>query len=450
MSRPLLLFLGAVSCLAGFGQARLVFNNAGTAVNQHPFIVFNPAANAGTYLVIDNGNANAITMTGAVTSDVPIIKSEREENKIRWAIGNNTGTYTIPFASARLAAGVSIPLTMQVTGAGSAGGSMVFSTYNSQSIGVAVANGWNNDAYRPSDVTHMLDNPTGSVNNSANAIDRFWIIDAGEGSYAYATKPSVNITFGFDPVESQINDGNTTQLNSINNNLVAQRFNPGLGKWYDVLPYGTQTGSMEVTGVTPAPGDFYRSWTLSNIQVPLPIQLVDWDGKCDGKVVHLTWTTASEQNNDYFTIEKSRDNDSWTAIGTVPGAGNSSQMISYSFVDPNAVGRAYYRLRQTDIDGRSEVSPTIVAGCGTENGTTLVNAWDDGINLNLEVSSSLEGLFDLTLMDAQGKIVSVHPSQAIHNGITILQIDKRDIATGVYVVRLHNKDQVMSRRIHVH
>lgn len=449
MSRPLLLLLGAASTLFSYGQARMVFNNAGTAVNQHPFIVFNPNANAGTYLVIDNSNANAITQLG-VTADVPIIKSEREENKIRWAIGNsNTGTYTIPFASGRTPAGIPIPLTVQVTSAGDANGSVVFSTFNSQAIGTAVTAGWNNDLYRPSDVTHMNAMIDGSA-NSENAIDRFWIIDPGEAGYGYTTRPGINISFGFDPVESNANGGNAPGLASTNNQLVAQRFNSGMNKWYDVLPFGTQTGPTVVSGVTPPGADWFRSWTLSNMVNPLPIQLVEWDGKCDGKVVHLVWTTASEQNNDYFTIEKSRDNESWVAIGTITGAGNSSQMLSYSFVDEASTGRAYYRLRQTDFDGATKVSQTIVAGCGPDNGTSIVNAWDDGRNLNLEVSSTVDGIYDFTLMDVQGKVLTVRPSQIIHNGITVLQIDKRNIATGIYVAQLHNSRDIMARRVHIH
>lgn len=449
MSRPLLFLLGAATSLISYGQARIVFNSASTATGQHPFIVFNPDANAGTYLVIDNSNANAITMAGAVTADVPIIKSEREENKIRWAVGNGVGTYMIPFASGRTLAGIAMPLTMQVTSAGDANGSVVFSTYNSQSIGTAVTAGWNNDLYKPSDVTHVLDMATGSMNNSANAIDRFWIIDPGESGFAYATRPGINLTFGFDAVETAANGGNDPDLAAANNNLVAQRFNSGIDKWYDIMPMGAQSGST-VIGVAPGGGDWFRSWTLSNIQNPLPIQLLEWDGKCEGKLVRLSWTTASERDNDFFTIEKSLDNESWVAIGTVRGAGNSSHMISYSFVDEGASARAYYRLRQTDFDGTNELSHTIVAGCGNGNGTTIVTAWDDGVDLNLEVSSTLEGIYELTLMDGQGKILMVRPSQVIQTGITVLRMNKRDIATGVYVVRLHNKDDVMTRRVHIH
>jgi len=461
MQRLILLLLGASFGLLCQAQnpARLVFNSAATTVNNHPFVVFNPdndpATNPGTYLVIDNSNANAITLVGVVTADVPIIKSETEVNKIRWATGAAIGTYIVPFSTGTTTAGVAMPLTVQKTTAGTGAGSLIFSTYNSlgKTTGSPVATGWNNNNYRPSDVTHMLDEPTGLANNSKNAIDRFWIIDAGEGSFAYTAKPAVNITFGFDPSESDINGvtGNNPVLNSISNtNLVAQRFNSLIGFWYDILPMGTQTSTKQVSGVIPpTPASFFRSWTLSNTLQPLPITLVEWDGQCEDRVVKLTWTTASEQDNHLFTIEKSRDASEWAAIGTVPGAGNSSSMISYSFTDDGAQGLAYYRLRQTDINGTNTVSNVIAAGCGTDNGIAIVNAWDDGDYLNFVVSSTLDAVYDLTLMDAQGKLMTTRASQVINTGSTTLRVDKRGIATGIYMVQLLNSTNVMSRRVHL-
>lgn len=450
MLRPLLLAFGIPASFLSYGQAaRLVFNSAGTAVNQHPFVVFNPAANSGTYLVLDNSNANAITMVGAVTANVPIIKSEREENKVRWATGAATGTYMVPFATGTTVAGTAIPLTVNKTSPGAGSGSLIFSTYNSLSIGTGVPSGWDNNNYRPSDVTHMNDMPSGTVNNSANAIDRFWIIDPGQAPYAYTTPPGVTITFGFEPSESVINGGNSAGLNSTNGNLVAQRFNSSLNKWYDILPLGTQTGNT-VGGVTPpTTGDFFRSWTLSNSLLPLPIQLVEWNGTCEGKVVKLTWTTASEQDNAFFTIERSRDAADWSAIGTVPGAGNSSGMLSYSFMDADPQGMAYYRLRQTDINGNTTVSAAITAGCTRDNGTTIVNAWDDGDFLYLVVSSTVDAVYDLVLTDAQGKLLLTRASQAIHTGHTTLHVDKRNIATGIYLVQLVNDTDRQSRRVHL-
>ena len=446
MPRLLLLFLSATSTLLSLGQAaRLVFNNGAATPGNHPYVVFNPAANAGTYLVIENPTVSGIMQLG-MTTGVPVIKSEREENKIRWAMASSTGNYVVPFSTA---SGVAMPLTLTKATPGIGAGSIIFSTYNSLSVGTAVADGWNNDNYRPSDVTHMHDALTGLLNNSGDAIDRFWIIDAGEGSFAYGAKPTVGLSFGFDPNEANPNNDvsgqNTPGLAGL---LLAQRFNYTLNKWNDILPMGVLAGNA-MTGVVPSVANFFRSWTLSNSTHPLPIQLVAWEGQCDGRVVLLKWTTASEQDNAYFTIEKSRDGNEWSAIGTVPGAGNSSQMISYSFTDDAPQGLGYYRLRQTDINGTNTVSYTIATGCGTDNGTAIVSAWDDGTYLNLVVSSTIDAVYDLMLMDAQGKVMTTRSSQAINTGSTTLRVDKRDIATGIYMVQLLNSTNMMSRRVHL-
>lgn len=457
MLRALSLLLFCFAAIHCFGQAaRLVFNGTGAAAGQHPYVVFNPdpdpVTNSGAYLVIANPNPNGISYQGALTSNAPIIKSEAEQNKIRWATGMATGSYVIPFSTGGWAPDAAMPLTVAITTVGSGGAdpSLIFSTWNSlgKTTGAPVATGWNNNNYRPSDVTHMNDQPTGATNNSGNAIDRFWIIDASEGGFAYGTRPTVDITFGFDPRETNTNGGNATGLLASNNNLVAQRFNAGSALWYDILPLGSQTGNT-VGGVAPSAANFFRSWTLSNKNLPLPIQLVNWEGRCTGEVVELKWTTATEQDNAFFTIEKSRDTQDWSVVGTVPGAGNSNGMLTYGYVDADAPAMAYYRLRQTDINGTNTVSNTVAVGCGREQGTAIVNAWDDGTHLNLVVASSMDDLYNLMVVDAQGKLIATRDALSIATGTTTLRVEKGNIATGIYLVQLYNSTNRMGHRVHL-
>lgn len=79
--------------------------------------------------------------------------------------------------------------------------------------------------------------------------------------------------------------------------------------------------------------------------------------------VQLYWTTASEINNDFFTVERSKDGSNFESIGSVNGAGNSSSEIDYSFLDNKIFnGIIYYRLTQTDYDGSvtfSEIAKVI-------------------------------------------------------------------------------------------
>ena len=87
----------------------------------------------------------------------------------------------------------------------------------------------------------------------------------------------------------------------------------------------------------------------------LPIDLLSFSSRIDPWQVTLQWSTATEINNDYFTIERSPDMLSWEVVGHVEGAGFSNQLLNYSFSDGfPAEGLIYYRLKQTDFDGRYE------------------------------------------------------------------------------------------------
>ncbi len=107
-------------------------------------------------------------------------------------------------------------------------------------------------------------------------------------------------------------------------------------------------------------------YKLSNFQivcnVMLPIELISFDGFNKKENNVLEWSTASENSNDYFTIERSEDGVSWDVIDMVDGAGNSQSNINYSLVD-NSYREVinYYRLKQVDYDGQSELFEKIVA-----------------------------------------------------------------------------------------
>lgn len=88
---------------------------------------------------------------------------------------------------------------------------------------------------------------------------------------------------------------------------------------------------------------------------PLPIELLSFSFEIHPGVVLLRWITATEINNDFFTIERSRDMLQWEELGKIQGAGNSNELLSYNFSDRNPVrGISYYRLKQTDFDGKFE------------------------------------------------------------------------------------------------
>jgi hypothetical protein len=111
--------------------------------------------------------------------------------------------------------------------------------------------------------------------------------------------------------------------------------------------YSGGAGYIERTG--------YQSFSLHAVglgALPLPIELLSFDAQLVNDEVELKWTTTTEINNDYFTVERSQDAQTFTPLITVDGAGNSNQVINYESFDTSPLnGKSYYRLKQTDFNG---------------------------------------------------------------------------------------------------
>lgn len=109
-----------------------------------------------------------------------------------------------------------------------------------------------------------------------------------------------------------------------------------------------------VLGGTPN-GSLFSLWICPAI---LAADWVSFDAKVNSdKAVDLAWTTATEINNDYFTIERSADGDTWQAIGNVDAVSNSDVPTDYAFIDNAPLqGQNQYRIRETSMDGASSLS----------------------------------------------------------------------------------------------
>ncbi len=138
----------------------------------------------------------------------------------------------------------------------------------------------------------------------------------------------------------------------------------------DVTLHVTQNLSSNKTYTfTSGTGTFASRFKLHFVKSgnPLPIQLLSFDAKCAGSKVDLNWSTATETNNDYFTIERSTDAVNWEFVKKVAGAGNSNSVLTYTAEDNNPLGTiAYYRLKQTDFNGQSETFSPVAVNCSEQ------------------------------------------------------------------------------------
>lgn len=377
-----------------------------------------------SYLVVDNNNSNAITTVGAGGN----IISENEFNRLKWKIGNSTGSYTVPFTSSL---NNKIPLVTTITGAGIGTGSIIFSTYNGGS--------WDNNSYKPSDVLNMQA-VSGGTNNSAYVLDRFWIIDAQN----YTTKPSSTILFNYQDAEWSAG-GNTI----VEADLFVQRYNSSSNTWGDWFGTfsSTNTISNTVSSGNINPNDFYRSWTLVDQQSPLPIELLFFNVTCDtDNKRNFNWATASESNNDFFTIEASKDAINWTEITKIDGAGNSSIALNYHHKFEIENANEYFRLKQTDFNGTCKYSKIEHNSCAKTNQEPSFFVFPNPAkgNLNLALSNFDIEPVQITITNALGqKIINETITNPKENSFMSLYIK----STGLYYLTISNSSFLKTNKI---
>lgn len=144
-------------------------------------------------------------------------------------------------------------------------------------------------------------------------------------------------------------------------------FNSSAPQYSGIIP--TNMGVYDASTPGPSLPSFSGSCATS---VVLPVELISFSSECLVGIVKLSWQTASEKNNDYFEVQKSKNGVDFIAIDQVNGNGNSSVVQNYSFedVEPNN-GATYYRLKQVDYNGEFSYSELVSVKCDEVNNNSV-------------------------------------------------------------------------------
>ena len=170
-------------------------------------------------------------------------------------------------------------------------------------------------------------------------------------------------------------------------------------------------------------------------EAALPIVLASFDVTSNSKSVYVNWSTASEENNDYFTIERSADGSSYHELAIVSGSGTSYEMLDYSYSDNNPFqGVSYYRLKQTDYDGTNETFK--VAAVEFYGKSDAIKVIQQSSNMNeLKVYSNLDEENRATIYDAMGRISKTFILQQGENNFDLSTFSNK---SGIYILRVTN------------
>lgn len=177
-------------------------------------------------------------------------------------------------------------------------------------------------------------------------------------------------------------------------------------------------------------------WMLTHQRgsvIILPITLSSYNiSVISSEKVNISWSTTQEQNNSYFTIQRSTDGVTFTTIGQIQGT-NSSTGSSYNYID-NSPGQGviYYRLSQTDIDGRiTYYDIKKITFEGTEESTVKIYPNPAHKNINLKLAFTYSGKLTVSIYQANGKIVKQFQINKTSDYI-LQQINLEGIAAGYY------------------
>ena len=198
------------------------------------------------------------------------------------------------------------------------------------------------------------------------------------------------------------------------------------------------TGSSATITNLPTSGNFHykvlnnlASWSSGGTgSSPLPVEFIDFDAERFDDYVLLTWSTASELNNNLFEIQKSTFGEKFVPIAVVSGNGTTNEIQHYSYTDYNSSLSAFYRLKQIDYDGTYAYSK--VVRILNQEELISFNEDDDNVVINLEkfVPS------DVYLITSCGReIMSDHFLESY-------SINKSLLTSGMYVLVVRCNDQI--------
>ena len=376
-----------------------------------------PAGSLALDASVLNLNSNTLFVTNpnaaGITYAAGSIRSEAVNNssKVDWDMQNVQGGHIVPFSNN---AGTVIPFKYELTD-NNYHGHVVMSTYaaNSANLPYPVV---------PSLVTDV--NTLGD-GNPANMVHRFWQVDVQN------TGVLSSLTFTFDPA---------TETPSGAGTLYAQNWNNS-GAWNTASAFQAVLGPDSIQLYN---NDKYGTFGIGKNGPILPVTLVTFYALLNSGVVYLSWITAAEINNDYFTVQRSVNGTDFETVAIVDGAGNSTQILNYEVEDPDPYhGISYYRLKQTDYDGATSYSQTVIINNISSAAASQVMVYPNPVTeyalITLNPQAKNTGSISFELYDVNGKqVMASRLSQLNSFADNVYRLERGDLHSGAYFYRMIN------------
>ncbi len=194
-------------------------------------------------------------------------------------------------------------------------------------------------------------------------------------------------------------------------------------------------------------GDGTNTQRNSPVQIScgatLPVTWLYVNGQWQHNTTVIKWATESESNTSRFEIEQSSNGITYSIIGTVAAAGNSSITHRYEFIHTSPVnGKNFYRIKQIDKDGRFTYSSTLLLQ-NKDSGTNVIIAPNPVRNKTTLFFKETEGK-TLQLLTTTGHVVYTERITGTNNSHTI---NMSTLASGIYILRVQTENGIQTYKI---
>jgi len=266
-------------------------------------------------------------------------------------------------------------------------------------------------------------------------IDRWWKVNTGS--------MNANVTLKYAANENTLSIGNRLSP-------LGMRNWSGLS-WDEPRGYGfailSGIGSVTISNVSQ-----FSNWILAANNAVLPVELSLFQANAFKNTVRLDWTTSTEINNDYFTVERSVDGITFEELSRVKGAGTSTELNKYSYVDDYPLnGRSFYRLKQTDYDGKFSYSEIRSVSFDDHKNSSIKiiavspNPFDNYFNVKYSLPEA--GEVNMILTHSSGKLISTRKLSGNKGENLIEYSEGSSLPAGTYILQLVFKDQMETKKL---
>jgi hypothetical protein len=183
-------------------------------------------------------------------------------------------------------------------------------------------------------------------------------------------------------------------------------------------------------------------WSLSTSSTVLPVKLISFDAKKSSGAAVLTWSTASEEGNKYFAIERSSNGKDFQSIAKINTKGNNSFGNQYGFTDVNPLsGKNFYRLVQYDIDNKSSHYGTKLLNFELQSEVRIEpNPFDE--QLNISIMGNHTSAVQISVYDVQGRKM-VDMNKNLKEGNNLIEVASKEWPIGFYSIKI-NQDGIIT------